>query len=67
MFEKIGGFKNINKLGFREPWPFVGVGVKVKLGMKFFHFVRLHGTRSGYEILGLVGGGAKGGVLIEPH
>jgi hypothetical protein len=45
----------------------VGVGVKVKLGMKIFHFVRLHGTRSGYEILGLVGGGAKGGVLIEPH
>jgi hypothetical protein len=29
----------------------------------------LHGTRSGYEILGLVGGGVKGGVflLIEPH
>ncbi len=40
----------------------MGVGVKVKLGMK--KIILLGCMEQGYEILGLVWGGAKGGVFL---
>lgn len=68
MFEKIGGFQNINKLGFREPRPFAGVGVKVKLGMK--KFILLSCMEQGVEMRfwDLLGVELKVGffLLIEP-
>jgi hypothetical protein len=53
LFEKIGGFQRILTI--------CGCWSKGEIGYEKNHFIRLHGTRSKYEILGLVGGGAKGG------